>query len=189
MSQGPEQMSLAEYLAMEPVEGVKYEWINGEAYAMAGGRPIHSAVTFDVGVALAAQLRGGPCRPSSSDLRLHVALTQAYFYPDLMVMCPPWETVDGDVQSVTNPALIVEVLSPSTAVYDRGAKWEHYRRIPSLQDCLFIDTEARSITHFARTTEGWSLRDVTEGGLTLAHLGIELSIQDVFGDLEHVPNL
>jgi len=181
------KMTREEYLALEPQEGVKLEWVNGEAYAMSGGRPVHSAIAVNAVLSLGRRLTGTPCRPTNSDQRLYVEMTQAYFFPDVMVVCPPWQTVDGDVQSITNPRIIVEVLSPSTRDWDLGGKLEHYRRIPSLTDYVIVDPDARRVTHYSRAETGWRLHDIEEGAVPLADLGIELPLDELFADLDSVP--
>ena len=186
MAQVATQMTLAEYLAIDDAT-TKYEWVNDEAYAMAGGSPAHGVVTINIAAALHAGLSNGPCATSSPDQRVHVRATGAYFFPDVTVICPPWQTVEGDAMSVTNPILIVEVLSPSTEDYDRGGKLKHYRQIPSLLDVVLIDIKTRSATHYYRTEEGWSLRDITTGSIPLAALQTELPLSKVFAKLDSVP--
>ena len=180
-------MTVEEYLALEPEEGVKYEWINGDMYAMSGGRPRHNVVSYNVGIAFAGALDASPCWGATPDQRLYVRATEAFLFPDFMVVCPPWDMVDGDVQSVTNPTVVCEVLSPSTISYDRGAKFEHYRLVPSITDVLFIDPDRRSVTHFVRTETGWTRRDLEHGSLAIVSLDIELSVSAFFDRLEHVP--
>lgn len=182
------KMTREQYLALEPEEGVKYEWINGEMYAMSGGTPLHAAVTLNIGASLHLKLRGKPCRPSSPDQRLFVQASDATFFPDAMVICPPWKMVEGDVQSVTNPTVVIEVLSPSTISYDRGAKFEHYRLVPSVTDCLFVDPKQRSVTQLTRTETGWARRDFESGSVELASIRVDLELTDIFADLEHVPD-
>ena len=181
------KMTRQEYIETVPTDGIKYEWVNGEAYAMAGGTPLHAAIAVNLVLSLGGRLRGRPCRPTTSDQRLFVRATDAYFYPDVMVVCPPWDTPDGDSQSVANPRVIIEVLSDSTRDYDTGSKFEHYRRIDSLTDFLAVDPVARRLTHYRRTEEGWLLTDVESGSVSLGSLEIDVPLDEVFADLEDVP--
>lgn len=188
MEQPAERMTVAEYLAASATWEVRHEWVNGEILAMSGGRPRHAAVIQNVAEALGSRLRGGPCRAASSDLRVHIPDTGAWLYPDLTVICGPWETAPDDPITVTNPSVIVEVLSPTTADYDRGAKVEHYRRLPSVTDMLLIDPDVRHVTHLRRTDEGWLRMDRADGDIELRTLGISVPVESIYADLEHVPD-
>lgn len=182
-----QKMTRDDYLALDGVEGAKFEWVNGEAYARAGGRPLHNVVAANVAAALGFRLRGRPCRAASSDQRVFVEETGAYLYPDLVVVCGVWATVPGDVQSVTNPTVLVEVLSPSTRSYDLGEKLSHYRRIPSVRDVLFVDPATRVVTSCRRDGTRWVLEDHAAGAVELESLGITLPFEEVFADLDRVP--
>jgi len=131
-------VSLAAYAAAEAASPTKHEWLRGEVLDMAGGTPEHSALAMAVGRELGVALQGRPCRVFSSDLKIFIAETQLATYPDLSVVCGKLETTPEDANSVTNPTLIVEVLSDSTEAYDRGAKFAHYRRLPSLREYVLV---------------------------------------------------
>jgi len=165
---------------------LRHEWVNGRAYAMAGGSPRHAAVTTNALGVLLGLCRGRPCRPTNGDQRLHVEATGSYFYPDAMVICGRFEPSSADPDSVVNPVLLVEVLSPSTRDYDRGAKFEHYRRIPSVQHVLFIDPDVHHVVHVARREDGWLWRDLTEGVVSMPEVG-ELPIAELYADLGALP--
>jgi Uma2 family endonuclease len=130
--------TFAEYLALEATSNVKHEYLDGDIYAMAGGAPQHAALTLAVAAALLNALRAGPCRAFSSDLRIRVLATGFAAYPDVAVVCGPVEVDPDSNATVTNPALLVEVLSTSTQIFDLGEKFEHYQRIPSLRAVLFL---------------------------------------------------
>src|SRR5437763_840040 len=114
--------SFRDYLELEAASNTKHEYSAGEIYAMAGGSPAHAALSMAVGGALLAQLRGGPYRVYSSDLRVRVSATGLATYPDVTVVCGPEEHDAQSESTVINPAVLVEVLSPSTEEYDRGEK-------------------------------------------------------------------
>jgi Uma2 family endonuclease len=185
--QAQTRMTLDEYLADSPGWDEKFEWVNGELVAMSGGRPVHAAVAMNIGASLALRLRGTPCRPTSSDQRVHVPDTGACFYPDVTVICGRYELAPADPTAVVNPAVIVEVISPSTEHYDRGAKFEHYRRLASLRDFVLVDPDARHVIHLARTADGWLRRDLTDGAVALTGVAAELPLDEIFGELDNVP--
>lgn len=178
------ELAVEDYLALPAEEGARLEWVNGQVVAMGGGSPRHALVTANVSGTLRERLRGGTCTAASPDLRLFCEPTGAFFYPDVMVLCRPLARAVDDPYSVTNPVLVVEVLSPSTAAYDRGSKVEHYRRLASVRHILLVDPEARRVTHYARTDEGWALRDHERGAIALDALGIELPVDEVFAEVD-----
>ncbi len=137
--------SFREYLMVEQGSTIKHEFLDGEIYAMAGGTPEHAAIAANVIAALHGQLVGGPCRVFSSDLRVRVLATGLTTYPDVTVVCGARETDPEDANTLVNPTLIVEILSPSTAEYDRTEKLAHYQRIPSLREVVLVDHATRLI--------------------------------------------
>jgi Uma2 family endonuclease len=118
--------SFADYLAFEEASTTKHEFLDGEIYGMAGGTPEHAALSVAVSSALLAQLRGGPCRVYSSDLRVRVHATGLATYPDVTVVCGEVQRDPESVTTVVNPRIVVEVLSDATEAYDRGQKLDHY---------------------------------------------------------------
>ncbi len=131
-------MTLAEYLAHEKNAERKHEFVNGEAFARAGGSLEHAALAAAVAVQLTNALAGRPCRLFSSDVRVFVASTGSVFYPDVTVVSGRLEAAKEDPQALTNPLVLVEVLSEGTEAYDRGAKASHYRRLPSLREYVLV---------------------------------------------------
>lgn len=148
-----------EYLAWERQQTVRHEYYAGEVFSQAGGTRRHSLIGMNLAREVSSLLRGHPCEAHGSDMRIHVEATGYYAYPDLSVVCPPIEGGADDV--ISNPVLIAEVLSPSTADFDRGGKFGHYRRIPSMKEYLiFLQDEPRVEQH-TRTGEGhWLLREI-----------------------------
>ena len=144
---------------------------------------------MNIGGTLLAALRGKPCRPTSSSQRIFVPATESAFYGDVTVVCGDFESPPEDPDAITNPTVIVEVLSPSTADRDRGTKFEHYRTLPSLTDYLLVDQRARRVEHRRRVEPGqdvWLLSTVREGAVELGSLGIALALDDVYANLEGV---
>mgnify|MGYP000052718422 CR=1 FL=1 len=180
------QLSRADYLALSETWDVRQEWVNGEAYAMAGGTRRHAAVAMNVALALGNGLRGRPCRPFNSDQRIFVEPTDAFLYADTGVVCGPFEHPEGDTWSVTNPVVIVEVLSASTRDYDQGAKFDHYRRLPSLEHYVLVDPESPHIIHHRRHGRGWLRHDHESGSVALDAVGVSLDLDTVYADLDGV---
>ncbi|MCA9561605.1 MAG: Uma2 family endonuclease [Myxococcales bacterium] len=180
------KLTYAEYLALEEASEGRHEFIDGEAYAMAGGTSRHAVVGANVIAALAQALRGRRCFPVAGSQRIRVPATGGAFYADATVVCDRYVHADDDPDGLTNPTVIVEVLSPSTQDYDRGEKFEHYRLLPSLQHYLLVTATEQSIQHRQRTGDGWRITYHTDGALHLAALGIDLALDDVYANLDMV---
>jgi Uma2 family endonuclease len=185
-----ERLSVTEYLSRERTSAERHEYVNGTAYAMAGGTPLHAALCANVTVALGSQLRGQPCRVASSDLRVHVPATGLYTYPDVTVVCGQVELHAQDDTVIVNPRVVVEVLSEATESYDRGAKFSHYRALASLEEYLLVARDGRRLEHYRRLPSGqWLLTvaDAEDGpgaGVELPALGVRLAIADVLDGIE-----
>ena len=156
--------SFADYLSLEEASNTKHEFLNGEIYAMAGGTPAHSALAAAVTISLGGQLRGGPCRVYTSDLRVRVSATGLATYPDVTVACGSLERDPQDDDTVTNPSLVVEVTSKSTEAYDRGQKLDHYRQIPALRAVVLLSHRTPEIDLWERRADGqWGSRTFGPG--------------------------
>ncbi len=149
----PARLNTAQYFPLEELADERHELINGTLYAMAGGTPEHSRVASAITVAVGSQLRGKPCRPVSSDLRVYVK-HDTVLYPDVTVICGPVERLPGPGSAVTNPIIVFEVLSPSTAKWDREGKSRLYREIPSLQAIVLVDPERPLVETIERQPDG-----------------------------------
>ncbi len=171
-----------EYLALEASSTVRHEFFAGEIYAMAGGTPRHAALSMAVGAALLAQVRGGPCRVHSSDLRVRALATGLTTYPDVTVVCGPYETDAQDKNTVLNPRLLVEVTSDSTEDYDRGEKLESYQRIASVEAVVLVSHREHLIEVFERQADSsWRRSEARSGAsLKLAGLGVTLTVDDIY---------
>ena len=184
------RLTEAEYLDFERKADVKHEFFDGEIFAMAGGSPARSRIATDLVIALGNKLRGQPCQPYNSDLRHKVELTGLITYPDVSVICGPLDLVPGTDDTVTNPTLLVEVLSPSTEAYDRGKKFHNYQRIPSLREYLLVSQHETRIEQFVRGDAGqwtWRVADGMDATLLLPSLGITLELGEVFSQVEFTP--
>lgn len=148
-------MTYAEYLEAEARSEAKHEYLDGEVHAMAGGTPEHAALAMAFGASLVSALDGRPCRVFSSDLRIRVRETKLSTYPDLTVVCGALEVDGDDPHAVLNPIVVVEVLSETTAAYDRGPKAAHYRRIASLREYVLVAQDERRIEVHRRNAAGF----------------------------------
>lgn len=142
------------YLAWEAGQVEKSEYVAGEVFAMVGVRRVHATVALNIGAALREHLRGSPCLPFIADMKLRVASADAFFYPDVMVTCDERDR-RADL-FVEQPQLIVEVLSDSTAAYDRGAKFVAYRQIAALKSMCSstLTPDALKCSAASRVTNG-----------------------------------
>ncbi|NEP01883.1 MAG: Uma2 family endonuclease [Symploca sp. SIO2E9] len=136
-------MTPQEYLEWEEKQPIKYEYINGEVFAMTGGTLPHNSIALNLASALKTHLRGKSCKVFMADAKLGVSEAGPYHYPDVMVTCDKRDQTAR--QAIYYPCLIVEVLSPSTEGYDRGKKFRHYRRIKTLKEYVLIDSETMSL--------------------------------------------
>ncbi|MDZ4188701.1 MAG: Uma2 family endonuclease [Hydrogenophaga sp.] len=151
-------LTAAEYLEWEASQDTRNEFIDGHVYAMAGGTLAHNAATLATGASLRQHLKGGPCRAFVSDVRVQVQSSNSYFYPDVVVACHPTELADPQSIALAEPKVIVEVLSPSTAAFDRGGKFAHYRLLESLQEYVLIDPDTAQVDVFRRNAANrWEL--------------------------------
>jgi len=149
-------MTAAEFLAWDATQTVRHEFVRGEVFAMAGATEAHVTVALNVAMSLRQQLAGTPCRTFITDMKLLVEATGNFYYPDVMVTCSAKDATDSLVKR--EPTLLVEVLSPSTAAYDRGEKFAAYRRLPTLREYLLVDLETRQCDLYRKNDEGrWVL--------------------------------
>ena len=170
----------ADYLAWEELQEDKYEYYQGDVFAMGGARREHVVVAGNFFATLKQHLRGTPCQAYISDMKLRIESVDAYFFPDVMVSC---STQDQQAeQFLTSPTLIVEVLSDSTEAFDRGAKFAAYRQLPSLKEYILVDIKAQRVESYRRTeAEDWLLH-ISEGNVTCDIVSLEFAIElvDIF---------
>jgi Uma2 family endonuclease len=178
--------SYDEYLAYERDSGMKHEYDGGEIIAMAGGSRRHNALALRVGAVLDNARKPG-CVAFQSDQRIRVLATGKATYPDVSMVCGAIEgdPADPGGATISNPTLIVEVLSPSTEQHDRGDKWQHYQRIPSLQEYVLVSQSQARVERYRRLPTGdWEYHDATEGTVQLLS-GAVLDLGRLYADLPH----
>jgi Uma2 family endonuclease len=163
---------------------VKHEYLDGEIYAMAGGSPEHALLSVAIASSLRAQLEGKPCRVFSSDLRVRVVATGLATYPDVTVICGPLSRDEASRETILNPILVVEVLSGGTERYDRGEKFEHYKRIPTLQEYVLVSQKEPVLESWHLVQDTWSRSEARAGGrLALQSVGCELVVDELYRDV------
>jgi Uma2 family endonuclease len=174
-------VTVEQYLAFEADAPVKHEYYKGELIAMVGAQRYHNQIVSNFVWKLSEKLESRPhCSAYSSDMRVRVA-GRIYFYPDVVAACDQ-QFFDTKQLMLTNPALIVEVTSESTALYDRTTKLEAYKRMPSVQDILIVDQHRVHIDHYARMADGWLVREYSaqDEVVTLESIGCALALGDVY---------
>jgi Uma2 family endonuclease len=172
-----------EYFIWEEQQLVRHEYLNGEVYAMSGGTQNHGRIASNIIFILKGHSRGGGCLVGNSDCRINIFETQDYVYPDVSVTCDDRDRTA--IQAITYPCLIVEVLSPSTASYDRGDKFRLYRRNPSLQDYVLVDAEKVAIDLYRKNDRGnWEIFNFQAGDrIDLQSIGLSFPIESVYEDI------
>lgn len=175
-------IGVEDYLAGEAVSSSKHEYVAGEVFGMAGATEEHATIALNLAAILRAHVRGGPCRVYMADMRLRVERAQAFFYPDVFVTCDAADA--GEPTAKQRAKVIIEVLLESTEGYDRGGKFAAYRRLPSLEEYVLIDSRTRSVEVFRRHPEGWVLQPVPEDGrFELLSLGFGCGLDAVYEDV------
>jgi Uma2 family endonuclease len=172
-----------EYLALEERADYKSEYYQGVIYAIAGGSLNHNRIVGGIYALLHTGLRSTPCEAFNSDMRLLVKANGLYTYPDAMVVCGRPELAAGRTDTLTNPVVIVEVLSKTTADYDRGGKFELYRALPSLMDYVMIHQDRVHIEYQHKQSDGrWVLTELTHADeiLTLASIQLEIPVRLIY---------
>ena len=177
----------AAYLAWEETQPERNEYVAGEVFAMVGVRQSHNVATLNLATVLRRELKGSPCRVFIESVKTRVEAANCFFYPDVVVTCDPRDRLTPEYLS--HPLLIVEVLSDSTAAYDRGAKFAAYRKLDSLQDYVLIDVAAQHVEVFRRNDENhWVLYDYGTGDrVELASLSLSLDLAELLEDTQEEP--
>ena len=172
-----------QYLAIEREAEYKSEYFQGEMFAMAGAGEAHNVLVGNLVAGLHQQFRSRPCRVYSNDMRVRVSATGLYTYPDVVAACGERRFLDERRDTLLNPSLLVEVLSPSTEAYDRGRKFEHYRSIESLREYLLVASDRVHAELYTRQPDGrWLLTsaDRLEDSLDLESVGCRLALLDLY---------
>jgi len=180
-------MTPEEYLAMEEASEIKHEYYQGETFAMAGGSVNHNRVNKNLVKHFESGLSGKPCEAFMDNMRLWIKANGLFTYPDLMVVCGEPEFYEGRDDMITNPVVIVEVLSKTTQDYDRGDKFKLYRSIPTLQEYILIDQYSVHIEqYYLEAPKKWAFVEYNEltDILKFAKIDFQISLQDIYRRVE-----
>ncbi|MFD1873945.1 Uma2 family endonuclease [Hymenobacter bucti] len=178
----------AEYFALEAQSEMRHEYFEGEVFAMAGASKPHNLIKGNLIAGLRAGIRQRGCRLFDENVRLEVKENNYYTYPDVLVSCDPADYHDPYL--VRQPVLIAEILSPSTAEYDRTTKFEHYQKLPSLRHYLLISQSAWIVEWFRRDEAGqwiYTLLTGLDGVLKILDLGLVLPLRELYDDTDVAP--
>ncbi|MDQ1560450.1 MAG: hypothetical protein QOD32_3510 [Pyrinomonadaceae bacterium] len=172
-----------EYLTLERAAEYKSEYLDGEIFAMVGASRKHNLIAGNVFASLKQLLRDKPCETYISDMRVRIPAANVYTYPDVAVVCGESQFEDEAVDTLLNPTLIVEVLSKSTASYDRTAKFGYYRTLASVTEYLLVAQNDYHVEHYAKQADSrWLLADIRglESRVELASVGCTLALSEVY---------
>jgi Uma2 family endonuclease len=187
MSALPEQhLPLQDYFTLEETGDVKHEFLRGAIFAMIGAGWQHNLITANIISELRPQLRGKPCKVFSGDLRVKIEATGLYTYPDVQVICDNMRFADNRTDTVINPTVLIEVLSPGTENYDRGNKFLHYRTIETLQAYLVVAQDTPRVElHIRQDAHQWLLSEITREAdpIPLKAIGCTLTMPAIYEDL------
>jgi Uma2 family endonuclease len=183
--------SLEEYFELERTSEEKWEYFNGEVFCMSGVSPNHSRIESNTITALNVKLGSRNCAVFTADMRIRVPAAPPYRYADLSVLCdePVFEKIGG-VEALINPAVIVEVLSPSTEAYDRGDKFTYYKSIPSLREYVLVAQHRPHITHYVKEAkENWRYEELNElaSEIALPTIDCVLALSEVYHNVRFDP--
>jgi Uma2 family endonuclease len=170
------------YLELERAALYKSEFHDGQIFAMTGASREHNLITVNITASLHQQLKNRPCEAYVNDMRVKAAIACSYHYPDIAVVCGGAQFEDGHFDTLINPTLVIEVLSPSTEAYDRGGKFSNYRKIASLQEYVLIAQDQPYIERYLRQTESWLLTETLglDAIVELSSIGCMLNLREVY---------
>jgi Uma2 family endonuclease len=181
------KVSEEQYLAIDRGAEVRGEYLDGEMWAMSGGSMRHAGLQANIVGELVAALRGSDCQVFTSDLRVRVLPGRMYAYPDVTVVCGKPVPADDHQDILLNPAVIFEVLSPSTEKYDRGIKFQYYLSLETLKDFILVDQSKVRVEHYARGSAGaWTFRayEQLQDELKIDSIGVSLALSRIYDRVE-----
>ena len=178
----PEEYIALERKALPDSEIIRHEYLNGELIAMSGASRAHNLITGNISGELRTLLRGSGCETYANDMRVSTPATASYFYPDVVIVCDEPRFEDDVFDTLLNPIILVEVLSPTTEAYDRGEKFAHYRQLTSLQEYVLVSQDQIRVEHYRRQERQWIFTDFQkrEEILPLISIQCELPIQEIY---------
>lgn len=182
-------ISPEEYLRRERLAEERSEFVDGYVVAMSGASVPHNIIASNLNALYRNALKGSPCRPLGSDMKVRTPASRLFTYPDLTIVCGQLELHDEEKDVLLNPTVIIEILSPSTEKWDRGGKFARYQSIPSLQDYVLVSQEIPRVERFSRNGEEWTLANSIglDATLRLPSVGVEVGLADIYEDVEFDP--
>jgi len=185
---GKKILTVDEYLEWEKQQEEKHEFFRGEIFAMSGASARHNVIFKNLFVELAVALKGKPCQPYGSDMRVHIPQNTLYTYPDISIFCK--DILDENADGAIEPTVLIEILSPSTRNYDRGGKFKLYRDIPTLKEFIIVDSEAVAIESFRLNERGhWELEEykLASDNLDFPCLAISVPLSEIYAGTKLLP--
>lgn len=174
------------YLEMERASEQKHEYYNGEIFAMSGASPQHNDIAYNINRIIAPFLHGKGCKLYGSDFRVHIPVNTLYTYPDFTIVCGKAETNNIYTDNLTNPSVIIEILSKSTKDYDRGTKFNLYRRIKTLKEYILIDSTSISVELFTRQHDNsWNLTEFKQlsENFVITNIALSITLSELYEDV------
>jgi Uma2 family endonuclease len=176
----------AEYLSLERTSDIRHDYVDGQIVAMSGGSIWHAIICDNLLVKLTARLNGTGCKPFSASLRVKIQATGNYTYPDLSIVCGERQMEDGRNDTLLNPRVLFEVLSPSTEMHDRGWKFKNYQLIPSFEEFVLVYQDEPRVERFVRQGDvGWLMTHVSglDQKVRIESVGCELSLAEIYAEV------
>ena len=176
-----------DYLELERISEEKHEFYRGEIYAMSGASYEHNVIEDNLRVTIGNFLKGKSCRSFGSNLRIHISSNTLYTYPDIVILCESPKFVDEQFDTVLNPTVLFEILSPSTANYDRGAKFDFYREIESLKEYVLVDSTIYHCVQYQKNNKDgtWILSETKQlsDSFNIATIDLTLRLEEVYAGI------
>ncbi|MEO7394394.1 MAG: Uma2 family endonuclease [Chitinophagaceae bacterium] len=180
---GKNKYTVEEYLQMENAATEKHEYFRGEIFAMSGASPRHNVIAKNLMRDIATALRGKPCQPYGSDMRINIPDNTLFTYPDISIICSDIISSEYDEETATQPTVIIEILSSATRDYDRQGKFKLYRDIPALKEYILIDSMSVNIEAFRiNSNNHWELEEykTINFQLSISSVQIYVAIADIY---------
>ncbi|WP_407521332.1 Uma2 family endonuclease [Lacibacter sp. MH-610] len=180
---GKNKLTVEEYLQFEKESSEKHEYYKGEIFAMSGAGARHNIIQMNLAAILVMKLKGKPCQPYGSDMRIHIPENTLFTYPDISIICGDIIPSAEDDDTATLPSVIIEILSPSTRQYDQGTKFKLYRQIPSLQQYILVESESVHVESFELNERNhWELKEykLPEHELAFPSLKFSVPLSEIY---------
>jgi Uma2 family endonuclease len=180
-------ISPEQYLVVERAAEIKHEYHNGKVITMSGASPAHNDIAYTINRIIAPFLYGKGCKLYGSDFRIHIPENELFTYPDFSIVCGKAETAEIYTDNLTNPAIIIEILSPSTKDYCRGTKFNLYRSIKTLKEYVLIDSKSVSVELFTRQQDNsWNLTEFKQlsDSFAISAIGLLMNVKDIYEDVQ-----